>query len=139
MIYHYDLIQIKESTGKEELLQILSEEEVIDLVTEAGYTKSLSSVELSDRNNLISTITTYHIFIKTKAMMDQFKEGLEDTGIYSYLKSYEDQMRPLFVNERVPLTAGETNISKKIMMSKHFFFHSHSSSQRSLPSSYTSY
>ena len=112
-------------------MQILSEEEVIDLVTEAGYTKSLSSVELNDRNNLISTITTYHVFIKTKAMMDQFKEGLEDTGIYSYLKSYEDQMRPLFVNKRVPLTACETNISKKI--------YSHSSSQGSLPSSYTSY
>ena len=80
------------------------QEDAVSIITEAGYTRPLINVLISDKGMLLSLIVTYHLFIKSKAMMDQFREGLECAGVHNIL--YEDQMRSLFVNERTPLTAG---------------------------------
>ena len=39
-------------------------EEVTDCILEAGYTKQFPSVTLSDKNDMISTVSTYHLFLK---------------------------------------------------------------------------
>ena len=85
----------------------MSEEDALNKVTEAGYVKPLSRVELSDKCSIVSLLTTYHLFIKAKATMDQFKEGLVAFGIYDYILKYPDLLRPLFVDERTPLTSSE--------------------------------
>ena len=46
----------------------------ISFITEAGYMKPLSKLCLDDVSDLVSTLITYHLFIK--AHMDQFREGL---------------------------------------------------------------
>lgn len=93
------------------MVEALAQEDVINIVMEAGYTKPLANVSLSEKGSLLSIVLTYHLFIKSKAMMDQFREGLEQSGVLSFLKKYEDQMRPLFVNERTALTAGKCSVS----------------------------
>ena len=42
-------------------------EEVLDCISEAGFTKPLSSVSLSEKKDIVSTITTYHLFIKVSS------------------------------------------------------------------------
>ena len=56
---------------------------------------------------MVSTLLTFHLFIKVKAVMDQFKEGLEEAGVLHYMKKYYDLTTPLFVNETSRLTANK--------------------------------
>ena len=56
---------------------VVGEDMEISLITEAGYMKPLSTLCLDDVSNLVSTLITYHLFIKVKAHMDQFCEGVE--------------------------------------------------------------
>ena len=53
----------------------MQEDDVLDCVLEVGFTKPFPLVQLSDREDLLSTITTYHLFIKVKAVIDQFIAG----------------------------------------------------------------
>ena len=76
-----------------------------------GFTKAIPSIQLSDKTDVVSTLVTYHLFIKVKAAMDQFKEGLESAGVLSYMKKYFDLITPLFVNEREPFAACKTDNS----------------------------
>lgn len=75
-------------------------------MTEAGYAKPLSLITVIDKK-IISTLLTFHLFIKVKAVMDQFQEGLAETGLLYYMKKYTDLMRPLFVNENPAITASK--------------------------------
>lgn len=100
----YAFLKICAASTDEELVAVMSEEEALSKATEAGYMKPLSRLEMSDKHDIISVLTTYHLFIKAKAAMDQFKEGLEFFGIYNYIVKYPDLLRPLFVNERTLLT-----------------------------------
>ena len=78
----------------------------ISFITEAGYMKPLSKLCLDDVSDLVSTLITYHhLFIKVKAHMDQFHEGLESFGLGSYISEYYSLLQPLFVDEKVGLTA----------------------------------
>jgi len=86
---------------------LLQEEEALTLLSEAGYAKPLSLVTLADKRGILGTVLTFHLFIKVKAVMDQFKEGLEMAGILQYMEKYTDIIRPLFVDENLPLTASK--------------------------------
>ena len=87
------------------------EEEVIDWILEAGYTRSLSSVTQAEKNAIVSTITTYHLFLKVCLHKLQFKGGLEAGGVLRYLKKYYDLLTPLFVNENKLFTASKYKIA----------------------------
>ena len=103
-------------------------EEVLDCISDAGFTRPLSSVTFSEKNDIVLTITTYHLFlkvystncmvsytswecdiafVKVKAVMDQFRDGLEAVGVLKYMKKYYDLLTPLFVNETQLFTASK--------------------------------
>ena len=73
---------------------------------ESGYSKPISQLTLLQRRNLEATLTNYLLYMKVKACMDQFAEGLELAGLGKYLKWFPDGLRPLFVDEGKPLTPG---------------------------------
>ena len=66
---------------------------------EAGYNKPICRVSLTDKADLVSLITTYHLFIKVKAHMDCSKEGLELSVCTNMFLS------SLCVDLNIPLTA----------------------------------
>ena len=76
-------------------------------LAEAGYFRALSMVSVDDKKDIIAAVTTFYIFIKVKAAMDQFQQGLEAAGVLSYMRKYTDLIRPMFVDESVPFTAGK--------------------------------
>ena len=75
------------------------------LMANVGYTKPLTRLSQSDRKEIIDAVQTFHLFIKVKAVMDQFQEGLRYARVHIYLKQFMDIIRPLFVNDSPPLTA----------------------------------
>lgn len=99
--------KVSEASNDSSLQEIIQEEDNATRLLEAGYSKSLRAVSLDDRNGIISTLLTFHLFLKVKAVMDQFREGLEVAGLLKFLTTYTDLMRPLFVDESSPLTASK--------------------------------
>lgn len=100
------------------MVTIMSGGEALSKATKAGYMKPLSRLEMSDKHDIISVLTTYHLFIKAKVAMDQLKEGLEFFGICIYIP---DLPRPLFVNERTPLTSSECTNQLRVGLSLHSY------------------
>lgn len=99
-------MQIVEAKTDSELQQAFHSEEMMAQLLETGYCKPISQITLMQRRGLAATLTSYHLYMKVKACMDQFSEGLELAGLGKYIKLYPDVLRPLFVDEGKPLTPG---------------------------------
>lgn len=101
------LQKISMAGSNEALRCVLQEENALICMSDVGFTKPLSTIRLADKEEIISTIVTFHLFIKVKAVMDQFKEGLEVAGLLQHMKKYYDLITPMFVDERRPLSASK--------------------------------
>ena len=69
---------------------VLEGEDALTYLMDVGFTKPLSLVHLSDKEEIVSTLITFHLFIKVKAVMDQFKKGLNEAGVLQYMTKYCD-------------------------------------------------
>ena len=87
------------------LRDALHSDDALALMANVGYTKPLTRLSQSDRKEIIDAVQTFHLFIKVKAVMDQFQEGLRYARVHIYLKQFMDIIRPMFVNDNPPLTA----------------------------------
>ena len=79
-----------------------------------GYNKAVTNLTLSNRSEIISSILEFNLFIKVKAAMDQFREGLDSAGLLPPMKQYEDLLRPLFVDDGAVLRVGKWDHTLKI-------------------------
>jgi len=91
-----------------EFQAIFSEDEaMLTQLLGVGYHKAVCNLSLSDRSEIISTITDFNLFIKVKAAMDDFREGLDSAGLLIFMKEYPEFLQPLFVDKGTALRAGE--------------------------------
>ena len=72
-----------------------------------GYNKAVTNLTLSDRSEVVSSILEFNLFIKVKAAMGQFREGLDYAGLLPQMKQYEDLLQPLFVDDGAVLRVGK--------------------------------
>ena len=64
----------------------------IDMLLECGFNKPVSRIQLSDRVNIVQTVTLHKVILSSLAELSQFKEGLSVLGVhpdllYSYFCS----------------------------------------------------
>ena len=104
LLSHY---KISGASNDSSLQKVFQEDDMSARLIEAGYSKSLYALSLNDASGMGSTLLTFHLFLKVKAVMDQFKEGLEMAGLLPFMTKYADLMRPLFVDETCCLTASK--------------------------------
>ena len=62
---------------------------------------------MSNREELIRSLTLYHLIIKVKSSMDQFVDGLEDVGLLQLIRKNPEVWKAIFVRKGVSLTAGK--------------------------------
>ena len=62
-----------------------------DILISAGYSKPLTSAELSNKKEITETISLHYALLQSICEMDQLKRGLNVLGIVDYMKEY-----PLF-------------------------------------------
>lgn len=96
----YAAVKIKLST----LQATLASNEACDLVSETGSRRSLATIDMTDREELIDSLTQYHLLVKVKCSVDQFIRGLENVGILSLIRSNPEVWKPLFVYTGAHLT-----------------------------------
>ena len=62
---------------------------------------------MSNLEEIVRVMATYHTLVKVKAQIDQFVDGLRSVSVYEQIKNYPDLMQPLFVYQTSKLTAGK--------------------------------
>ena len=82
-------------------------DEAASLLMETGFRKPLSKLDMNDKPSLRSSLIDFHCLLKSKAAIDQFAEGLSHLHVLDRMRHLPDLMKPLFVNESKPLTAGK--------------------------------
>lgn len=53
----------------------------IDLITECGFNKPLTKLELSDRVTIVQAVALHKVILSTLAELTQFREGLASLGV----------------------------------------------------------
>ena len=100
------VLQIEEVDSDDALRALLQEDSMMELLTEAGCSRPLHLLTLSDRKAVVTSLSDFYVFMKVKACMEQFKMGLELCGGLKYIKKYPDLFRPMLVDEHPDLTVG---------------------------------
>lgn len=95
-----------EAENDDDIKVCLSIDEAASLLNETGYRKAVCSLKLSDRPSVIGALLDYHLMIKVKAEMDQFKDGLQTLGYLEILQSNPSLWEDYFINANQPLTTG---------------------------------
>lgn len=80
----------------------------MEIILNAGYTKPLYTLELSDKVELVKTLKLHYTLLRSLAEINQFKEGLMAHGVADSMVKFPILMKPLFVHtSKGALTAGE--------------------------------
>ena len=72
-------MQIEEAEDEKALRNVCLEG--IDLTMEAGYTKPIASIAMSEREELKDVLMCHYTLYHNKAVMDQLKSGLCILGV----------------------------------------------------------
>ena len=76
------------------------------LLYDTGFTKSINDLTISDQPSIVQSLVDYHLMIKVKAQMDQFKDGLKALGFLSMLTSKPSEWERYFIVPERKVTAG---------------------------------
>jgi hypothetical protein len=98
--------KIHEAQTDEHLQSLFVEGDAQDYLLNTGFRKPIQQLSLMDKSTIESSLIDYHCFIKVKAEMDQFMEGLDQLGILSVIRSSPELVKELFVCPMFELTAG---------------------------------
>lgn len=83
----------------------------IDALVESGYSTPICNLKVADKGSIITTVALYNTFLKVKAEVDQFKDGLEyNSGSLVKLMHQHPKVFEVFFHAKPePLTAGVCN------------------------------
>lgn len=80
----------------------------IDLILESGYSKPVTAIELSCKQELMNTLMLHYTLYQNKAVLDQLKSGLCIMGVADAMITYPDLLQAFFVaGKEVPITGGD--------------------------------
>lgn len=68
-----------DAENDDEVKVVFAIDEGIDLLSATGFRKPFCSLQLSDRPSILSALIDYHLMVKVKTEMDQFKVKEECT------------------------------------------------------------
>lgn len=95
----------------------MADNEVLQKVMDAGYTKPLLHMHKQD---MLSTLAVHYCLLNVKAELDQLCEGLETLGLLSAIREYPQLFQCLFVSEGNCLTAGTVHMLYYLFLSLQF-------------------
>ena len=79
----------------------------MEILLESGYSKPITTITVSSKQELISTLIFHYTLYRNKAVLDQMKSGLNVLGVAQAMSKYQDILQPFFVcGKQAPLTAG---------------------------------
>ena len=82
-------------------------DDAVPLLYDTGYTKSINDLRLIDKSAIIMALIDYHLMVKVKAEMDQFKDGLVTLGFLRFLVSMPKEWESYFLTPHRKVNAGD--------------------------------
>lgn len=83
---------MQQADSDEKLSRVLDSNE-FDFRFLCGYSKPLSSINLSNRNEFITSIWLHHVYFSVHAELQQFKDGFKSTlQVEDLIRNYPDEM-----------------------------------------------
>lgn len=58
------------------------------MLIECGFNKPLTKIELSDKVNIIQTVTLHKVILGSLAELSQFRDGLASLGVLDAIRKY---------------------------------------------------
>ena len=77
-----------------------------ELILDAGFTKSPSTVQLTDKEDIARALCLHYIVFKCKAELDQLKGGLHTLGVQTAMEVLPDEFKCLFTATKEILSPG---------------------------------
>ena len=106
---NYYICQINDASSDEEIREICWD--CLDMLCEAGFMKPPAIMKLDDKHGLVRTLSLHHIILRSKAELDQLKEGLSSAGVLEILQKHPQLLKTLFTSEGLtPLTPGTLSV-----------------------------
>ena len=99
-------MQLRAANSDASLRGVFSNPEYEAILADTGFRRPLSSLTVSDANEISATLKTY-LLLKVKPELDQLKEGLDTCGVLESTSRHPELMAPLFVHTPVSLTKGQ--------------------------------
>ena len=96
-VYH----QIEEASGDRTLREVCLEG--VDITTEAGYTKPITTITITGKFELMNTLKFHYTLYRNMAVLDQLKSGLCVLGVLDAMMKYSSILKPFFVCGKQPL------------------------------------
>ena len=95
---------------------------MVDCLVQCGVTKPLTQIKLADLPSLVRNIALQTTILKVKAALDQFVNGIKETGLLSCIQGYPDFFKDLFVKPKIAdcLTAGKRLVNKNSLIILNF-------------------
>ena len=90
----------------ESLRECFKEEPFESLMLDTGFRKPLSSLAISDKEEIISILTA-NVLLKVKPELDQFIEGLDTCGVLGAMRKSPQLMKVFLTHTTVDLTPGK--------------------------------
>ena len=101
----YITLQVQSSSSNAELQKIC--ESHLDVIIDSGYTLPLQTIELDNKQRLIKALMLHATILRSKAVIDQLRNGLSCLGVLDAIVKYPHQFENYFVaGKTAPLTAG---------------------------------
>jgi len=88
-----------------ESVRTLQDSEQFSFRFNVGVVDVSRNVELSDRDRIVQSLSTFFSVVRVKASIDQSIDGLNVLGMYDLIKANPCTMHKLFVSQPVSLTA----------------------------------
>jgi hypothetical protein len=105
------LLQVRSADSDDALREVFEDPDFEILLLNTGYRKPLTSLFLSDKEAIESTLKV-HMMTQIKPELDQFRDGLEACRILRSVSRHPSLMAPYFVHTPVVLTKGNNNYHK---------------------------
>ncbi|XP_062520832.1 G2/M phase-specific E3 ubiquitin-protein ligase-like [Corticium candelabrum] len=87
---------IQTATSDQQIREIVTTDDALDILSDCGYDKPLSNVRFADKTNLIKVAATHHCLLSVKAELDQLKEGLQVLDVLSLISKHRKAFEPYF-------------------------------------------
>ena len=98
--------QVNDVENDDDIKVVFAIDEGMDLLLATGFRKAVCNLTTSDRPAILSALMDYHLMAKTKAEMDQFREGLTALGFLDTVRKNPEMWESFFVHKNSSLTAG---------------------------------
>ena len=84
----------------------------LDMLIECGFNIPVTKLVLSDKVNIIQTVTLHKVILVSLAELSQFCDGLSSLGVLDALKNHSELLSSFYCQSSdVTLTAGTTHHS----------------------------